>query len=125
MDQTTKQIIRRLAKRQPRELIISDLSKRFRLRQTDAEKLVNEIEKRYQSTIEKRHRPFLILAWGSLALGGLTLVIIGVIESLMGQLSQSFKLPLSSAQAAVLIIPGLFACWAGIREVRRMARKSK
>lgn len=118
MDQTTTKIIRRLAKRHPRELIITDLTARFRLTRSDAEQLVNDIEKKHRYAIENRRRPILILSWSALALGGLTLLISGCIGALTGS-------PTPSAGNLILILIGVVAAGAGFWEVNRMVRKPK
>ena len=122
MDDTTKHIIRSLARRQPRNVIITDLCERYRLKWDEAEGLVKKIEKTHASDITARQRPFLILLGSALALGGFALSAYMLYASFNGLIIFLIKLPIPYLGNLALFCLGLLACWGGTREVIRMLR---
>lgn len=125
MDDTTKHIIRSLARRQPRDVIITDLCDRYRLAQTDAERLVTKIELEHQNIIVKRLRPSLILLWGALALSGFSLTAFMVFAALNDLKIYLFQDSLPYLGNSLFSALGLLACWGGTREIMRLTRKTE
>ena len=122
MDDTTKHIIRSLARRQPRDVIITDLCERYRLKWDDAEQLVNTIEKTHAPEITTRQRPFLILLGSAIALGGFALSAYMLFTSFNGLMIFLLRLPIPYLGNLAFFCLGLLACWGGTREVIRMLR---
>jgi hypothetical protein len=122
MDDTTKKIIRSLAKHQPRNKIITELCEYSGLNWDEAESLLNEIEKNHATEIYSRQRPFYILLGSALALGGLLLSIYMLYASFNGLVFFLLRLPIPYLGNAVFFILGILVFIGGLKGVVRIGR---
>ena len=123
MDDTTKKVIRDLAKRRPRDLIITELAEMGRLNWEDAASLVNEIEENYKKEINKKQRPAFFLLGVGLTLGGL-LLFISMLFASANRLSIYFlRLPIPYLGNGIFAIIGLLAFLGGLRGVLRLLKR--
>jgi len=122
MDDTTKKIIRSLAKHQPRTKIITDLSEYSGLKWDQAELVVNEIEKRHTREIYSRKRPFYILQGSGVALGGFLLAFSTLFASFSGKEIFLPALPIPYLGNFFLALLGILVFAGGIRGVIRIVQ---
>ena len=120
MDDTTKKIVRDLAKHRPRNTIITELCEYSSLPWEDAELLVTRIEMDYAREINSRQKPFFILLGSSIALAGLLLSVYMVFTSLNGLMMLFFRLPIPYLGNAVFFALGILALIGGTRGVFRI-----
>ena len=123
MDDTTKKVIRDLAKRRPRDLIITEIAEMGRLEWDDAASLVTEIEENYMGEINKKQRPAYILLGVGLTLGGLLLFISMLIASANRLSIYVLRLPIPYLGNGIFAIMGLLAFMGGIRGVLQLLKR--
>jgi hypothetical protein len=122
MDDTTKKIIRDLAKHRPRNTIITELCEYSSLPWEDAELLVSRIENEYAWEINTRQKPFFILLGSTIALSGLLLSVYMVFASLKGLMILSFRLPIPYLGNAIFFTLRILALIGGTSGVLRIIR---
>ena len=120
MDDTTKKIIRSLAKHRPRNTINTELCEYSGLKWTDAEALMKKIEEDHATEIYSRQKPFYIILGSSISLGGLFLSTYMLYASLNGLIFFFLRLPIPYLGNAVFFILGLLALIGGLRGVLRI-----
>ena len=122
MDDTTKKIIRSLAKHQPRNKIITDLCEYSGLNWDEADRLVNQIENKHATDIYSRQKPVYILLGSALGLGGLLLSVYMLFASFNGFNIFLLRLPIPYLGNAVFFVLGILACIGGFRGIVRIVR---
>ena len=124
MDNTTKKVIRDLARRRPRDLIITELAEMGRLEWDDAAALVNEIEEKYKEEINKKQRPAFFLLGAGLTFGGLLLFISMLLASANGLSIYFLRFPIPYLGNGIFAFMGLLAFLGGLRGVLRLLRRA-
>ena len=123
MDDTTKKIIRSLAKNQQRNRIINDLSEFSGLEWDEAERLVDQIDKKHGTEIYSRQRPFYILIGILLAMGGILMSAYIFFSSLNGLIINLAELSIPYLGNAIIFVIGLLAFWRGLRKVLKIVQR--
>jgi hypothetical protein len=120
MDDATKKIIRDLAKHRPRNLIITEVSERFRLKWDDAERLVERVEEDHSRTIQSRQKPYFILLGSLMTVGGLALSIYMLYAAANGLFFLLLRLPIPYLGNLVFFGIGILIMIGGLRGVIRI-----
>lgn len=116
-DEITRKIIRDLAKKRPRDAIITELCEFACLKWDQAERLVNEIELENTEDILSRQKLFNILLGSAFALGGFLLSACIVFASFNGMILFFLGLPIPYLGNILYFVIGILAFMGGLRGI--------
>jgi len=121
-DEIKTKIIRNLAKRRPRNTIITELCETSGLKWGEAERLVNEIENDHALDIYSSQKPFLILLGRAIAVSGFILSTFILVQSINGLIIFLLRLPVPYLGNFVFFVLGILVFVGGLRGVIKLVR---